>query len=207
MMLRMIINKLKILFLLIGIYFVLSGPAYCQGRKFKASALVGINLAQIDGDLLYGFNKLGLSTGLRIAYPIHQKMDINMEMVYNQRGSNSGFGFGSQGDNFIDMKFIDLPFFVDYKDWYISGQNYYKVNVYTGLVTSYLFSVKSSNGLFSNDIDNYSRVGLSYLLGVGYKYSSRIGMTLRYTRSLTKLTTNPDGAIGYFITIAGEYMF
>ena len=59
-----------------------------HAQKFKASLILGTNISQIDGDSLYGFKKLGLTTGGRLSYTNNKTFDLALEMLYSQRGSS-----------------------------------------------------------------------------------------------------------------------
>ena len=41
-----------------------------DAQRFKGSAVLGVNFAQIDGDDLIGYNKLGLTGGFKLEYPV-----------------------------------------------------------------------------------------------------------------------------------------
>ncbi len=176
-----------------------------EAQRFKGSAVFGINLAQIDGDALAGFNKLGLTGGVKLAYPIKDNVDINLEMLYSQRGSNAGFGFGSQAESYTDLKYLEIPIYANIMDWFITDEDYHKVKAHAGLNFSYLFDVASSNGVVSNDIDTYNRNNIGYLLGVDYMFTKNLGLTLRYSRAFNSIVDNR--AISYWITVRTEYSF
>ena len=176
-----------------------------EAQRFKGSALFGLNLSQIDGDQLAGFSKLGWTGGLKLAYPLRDNVDLNMEMLYSQRGSTSGFGFGGGNENFTDLKYIEIPIYLNIMDWKIEDGDYFKVKAHGGLSYAYLFDVESVNGLLSNDINNYKRHNLAYLIGVDYSFNSKIGMTVRYTRAFNSIYT--VRAISYFVTVRTEYTF
>ncbi|MEE9439722.1 MAG: outer membrane beta-barrel protein [Saprospiraceae bacterium] len=200
-----IINRFtekKIIYFFFACFLIINNV---KAQKFTGSAVWGINLAQIDGDALYGYSKLGWTGGFKIGYPIAKNTNINMEMLYSQRGSTSGFGFGSNKDIFTDLKYISLPIYVNYNDWYIEDQKYYKVGIHAGLSSAKLFDIKSSNGVFSNNIDNYTPYSFSYIIGVNYAFTSKISTTIRYTRDINSLYTVT--AIGYFITLRMDYKF
>jgi len=55
---------------------------------FRGSAIVGLNLAQLDGDDLVGFNKTGVTSGLKVAFDLKSKLEGNVEILYSQRGSS-----------------------------------------------------------------------------------------------------------------------
>jgi len=176
-----------------------------DAQRFKGSAVFGLNFSQIDGDDLAGFSKLGLTGGFKLAYPLKDNVDLNFEMLYSQRGSTSGFGFGSSPDNFTDLKYIELPIYINVMDWLIEDEDYYKAKAHAGLSYAYLFDVRSLNGLLSDDIDNYKRHNMAYLLGVDYSFNSKFGLTVRYTRAFNSLYI--VRAISYFVTVRTEYTF
>lgn len=183
--------------------------AFCtvesEAQRFKGSAIFGLNFSQIDGDDLAGFSKLGLTGGFKLAYPLKDNVDLNFEMLYSQRGSNSGFGFGGGTNNFIDLKYVELPVYVNIMDWLIEEDNYYKAKAHAGLSYAYLFDVSSNNGLLSDNIDSYKRHNMGYILGVDYAFNSKFGLTVRYTRAFNSIYV--VRAINYFITVRTEYFF
>lgn len=192
----------KVYFLMLCLFLVSNDV---DGQRFKAAAVAGLNFAQIDGDDLYGYSKLGLSGGLKISYPIQKKLDLSLEMLYSERGSTNGFGFGDKTTNYTSLRYLEVPVLIRLKDWYIDDHDYHKASVHGGLSAGYLFDVSSSNGQFSNNLDNFKQLDLSYVLGINYRFSRLIGLTVRYTRSLTDLVSS--GAISHFITVRTEYNF
>jgi len=186
---------------IIGFAFSLNNA---DAQRFKASAVLGLNFAQIEGDELAGYSKLGVTGGIKLAYPLKENVDVNLEMLYSQRGSTEGFSFGGSG-NFVDLQYIELPVYVNIKDWFIEEGRYHKVKAHAGLTYAYLFNVNSTNGLLSNDIDSYQRNDIGWLLGLDYAFNSKIGMSIRYTKSFNSLYV--VRAIGYFITARTEYFF
>jgi len=192
-------------FLAICLFFFLIGVSSVDAQRFKGSAVFGLNLAQIDGDNLAGFNKLGLTGGVKLGYPIQDNIDINLEMLYSQRGSNAGFGFGNQASSFTDLKYLEIPVYANLMDWFIADEGYHKVSAHAGLNFSYLFAVDSSNGVISRDIDTYKRNNIGYLIGVDYKFTRHLGTSVRYNRAFNSI--NENRAISYWITIRTEYVF
>lgn len=185
--------------------FFIIGVSSTDAQRFKGGVVFGLNLAQIDGDDLAGFSKLGLTGGVKLAYPLKENVDINLEMLYSQRGSNASFGFGSQSASFTDLKYLEIPIYANIMDWFMADEDYHKVSAHAGLNFSYLFAVDSSNGAVSMDIDTYKRNNIGYLLGVDYKFTKHIGTSVRYNRAFNSI--NENRAISYWITIRTEYSF
>lgn len=177
-----------------------------QAQGFKGSVVAGLNLAQIDGDDLYGYNKLGFTGGFKLDYPVHQRVDMSLEMLFSEKGSTDGFGFGSPATSYTSLRYLDLPIMVSIKDWFIEDANYHKVSAHAGLNFGYLFDAKSTNGAIPSGADFYRQVDVSYFFGVNYRFNRRIGLTLRHTRAFNSLLP-ASVAISYFVTTRVEYYF
>jgi len=177
-------------------------------QRFKAAAILGANFSQIDGDDIAGYDKLGLTGGVKVAYPIRDNVDASIELLFNAKGSTPNFA-GSLG---LTMSYLDVPLVISLKDWYKKDRDYHKVSAHAGLSLGYLFDVSSSNPSFSSNISDYNQVDVSYLLGVSYRFTKRLGLTVRHTRAFTNLLANDDpqsgqNAIGYFVTVRTEFYF
>lgn len=189
----------------------LSNMVYAQGG-FTAAAVIGATASQIDGDALYGFDKVGLTAGAKIGYHIDGRWKGHLEMLYSQRGSSNSFNIGSNSTSYIATEYIELPLLISLNDWYVSGDDYYRASIHTGLSPAYLFSVKSNITDYESDIDNYNRIDLSWMAGCGFRFSKSVAVSLRYTRALTKLRKAVQGkgsqqGIQYFWAFRTEYQF
>lgn len=194
-------------FLFLCIILSFSGTSLLA-QGFKGSALVGVNIAQIDGDFLHGFHKVGWSAGGRIGYALDKNKFLNLEMLYSERGSAVKL-FEKNPANKYDLKYLEIPVIFSIHDWYNENKKYYIVRAEAGFSYGALFQldvpIVDENDFKKNDI--------SYILGIGFQFTKNIGLSFRYTRSLFDMldTTLSDGRNikfrGYFITSRLEYHF
>jgi len=56
-------------------------------RQIKGVLIAGMNLSQVDGDEVYGFNKIGLNAGFGGILPLGHKFSLSVEILYNEKGS------------------------------------------------------------------------------------------------------------------------
>ncbi|MFW5975033.1 MAG: outer membrane beta-barrel protein [Bacteroidota bacterium] len=63
-------------------------PAFSQ--QIKAALLGGLNLAQVDGDEVYGFYNPGLNLGVQAMAPLGNNFFLTVETNYNQKGAYQG---------------------------------------------------------------------------------------------------------------------
>ncbi|MBK8622734.1 MAG: outer membrane beta-barrel protein [Saprospiraceae bacterium] len=196
----------SVCFLLI-LFFILSSQKI-SGQAFKASAIVGANLSQIDGDNEYGFRKIGLTAGGKIGYGIDKNKFVNLEFLYSERGSSTTL-FASEPESKIVLRYIEVPIIFSIHDWYKEEKKYHVVRADLGFSYGNLFQLETPIG----DPEAFRNHDFSYILGAGFQFSKRIGLCIRYTRSLNKMLdyTDVDGKNitfeGYFLTTRMEYQF
>src|SRR5690606_7644143 len=83
---------------------------FAIAQQFKGAVMLGFNAAQINGDDMAGYKKLGLTGGAKIIYDLGEKWFPSMEFLYSQRGSrNNVFKTSSDNDIHIDLKYIEIP--------------------------------------------------------------------------------------------------
>jgi hypothetical protein len=203
------VNKLSILFFFLCLLF---GTQNLQAQRFEGAAILGFNAAQIDGDNLWGYNKVGLTGGLKLAYRLQEPWNLSMEFLYSQRGSQSELSPLTSGPiSKINLQYIEVPVLVSYKDWWIEGDDFFRVNAEAGLSYGYLFGAEKSVGGFQFEAEDFLQHDISIIIGAHYFFTRHLGMGLRYTRSLTRLYENPDSGerdlLGYFLSFRGIYQF
>jgi len=87
-----------------------------NNERFNAGLIIGMNASQVDGDYYKGFNKYGLTAGIRGITRLKPNFDFNVEILYSKKGSkifhNRYSTPGRAGENrFIDLTYVDVPFF------------------------------------------------------------------------------------------------
>ena len=198
---------------------LLSAPEV-TGQRFSAGMSAGFNACQIDGDLLAGFDKIGLTAGIRTVIEFESVWNVSMEFLYSERGSRPDvFNPTYDPDINISLKYVEIPVFVSLGDWYQEEGDYYKASFQAGLSYGRLLDAKTTDYYHSEEesydqlVQYFSENDLSWLFGATIRFSPRWGMTGRYTSSITPLL-NPekhnlaiDRLRGYFLTFRLDYYF
>ncbi|MBX2841996.1 MAG: PorT family protein [Flammeovirgaceae bacterium] len=168
---KFVINILSVLFL-----FFTAHLASCQ--SFGGQIIVGLNVSQIDGDDIGGFDKAGLLLGGAVTFPLSEKMQLQPEISYSQKGSRS-----RENEPFFIWKlnYIDIPITVNYifKEKYIFQG---------GLGGNYLLAANFDSGFgFQDQSDLFSKVDFTAHLGVDFLVLENISLRLRWTNSLKNM--------------------
>lgn len=194
----------------LGLFFLSSRELQAQ-NKFKAAAVVGLTAAQLGGDSLSGYNKLGSTFGLHLRYAVNKQFDLNIELLYAQRGSRRQFGFSKSADNTTQLNYLEIPVYLTVNDWLIEKENYYKVGLFGGLCYGFLISANSTNNILMGRESEFKEHDISARAGVYYAFTKNLVFRTYYTDSFIKLVEgdlfNTDGLDSFFWTFRLEYNF
>lgn len=191
-----------------------------SAQRFGAGVVAGFNMSQIAGDEMAGFDKFGFVGGLHGTANLVDKLDLNVEFLYSVRGSRPGvFNPSVDPDINITLKYLDLPVYVTYKDWYDEVKGYHKAYLLGGFSYGRLLNVTTSDNHHDGDddldalVEFFNDNDFSWMLGFGFRLHKRFEIQFRYTSSITLLLDaekhelNTFSLRPFFITIRGEYIF
>ena len=172
-------------------------------NRFKAGAVIGFNLAQLDGDLQQGYDKFGLNLGLKGLIIIKPQFDISTELFFNQKGAAyTGSSFSN------DNKTLFSRFTLNYADVLVlanmnlnpnESETFYRHSFHTGISFGRLLGSKTevrkgnlmNEALAQNISQNYKTNDVSFIIGWSWFLNKKLGITIRHTLSLTNVYENP----------------
>lgn len=160
-------------------FLFFSSAAALFGQTFQASALMGINLRQIDGDDLIGFNSIGANAGLRVVAVLGDRWRIGPEILFSQQGARRARS-DFFGNNFseINLNTVEVPLMVYFKDWRFTAE--------AGLAYQRLISY-SAFALDGADITEstlFKEDQLNFQTGVTFYLNSNWGFNFRWSKSI-----------------------
>jgi hypothetical protein len=164
-----------------------------EGR-FTATVLVGMNISQIDGDAVAGYNKIGLNGGVRGGIRFGKKIELGTEILFSQKGSATGTS--SFNPFTVHLDYVEVPVLIYYKDWDAEDANgnvFQRMMFGAGLSYSRLLNIniKNNGGL---DLDGFARNDLMAVLDANVFITKNFGLNVRWSRSLpTIYNDNPEG--------------
>ena len=184
-------------FLLLTLLFVtgigISEKIFAQ--HFLGALSMGINLTQVDGDLFYGYYKIGLNVGPMVAVPFgkNKNWSVSMELLYSQKGSYHRGGTDSTRYR-LTLDYAEIPVLIHYTDKKLIsggvGFSYGQVLNYKETKNNFYDSLfRYQNSLSNNDIsviaDVQIRLWSKLWAGVRYQYSIKSNRTVLVTNRNT----------------------
>lgn len=193
----------------------LSGRA--QEQRFNAGIVAGFTAAQLNGDQNAGYNKVGLTGGLRAIILLSDKWNLNTEILFSQRGSRYPTGINNPTPGFlfnITTNYIDVPVYASIGDWLSEDETYYRVNLDMGLAFGRLIGSTTVDTPFDGNNDLFKNNDLYLLAGVRYMVNAHLGFYFRYNRSIIFLfdsrktpQLNQPPLLSHFLSLRAEYLF
>lgn len=178
-------------------------PEDKDDRLFRASVWIGANAAQIDGDDLAGYDKLGINAGARVFVRLHENWQPSIGIYYSQKGSSSELIGSSDLQTKYSLDYAQIPIMFNYVDQ--------RVIFSVGLAYGQL--VRSNvirQGLEDDGIlDLYKSSDFSFIGGATFFVTEKIGFTLAWERSLINLINDPtqQSQVNKLITLQAGYQF
>ena len=161
---------------------------------FNGGYTLGVTAAQVRGDGIEGFNKLGLHAGALVEVRQYRDLGFQLGIVYNQKGSrkvqNPRIGdYDNWGYKFT---YVDLPVTAvyDFKDGFTVGTGL-QPGVLIGAFEDGLAS-GVSDGEWEDTTLPIRSWELSWVVWVGMRSGETGEWFLRHTQSLPGIVPKPD---------------
>ncbi len=185
----------------LSLAFIILTASTSEAQTFRAAGILGFNASQIDGDLVAGFDKVGLLGGLRVDSDLSERFDWAIELMYSQRGSRSP---GRIGDPWtLSIDYVEIPLILSLKDWF--KDDFYKVRFEGGLSVGRLIFAKAKEVGGQPFVEGLNQTDIALTGGAVFFSSARLAFSMRYTHSINLLRNTQEMPFrsrlrGYFLS-------
>lgn len=172
-------------------------------RKFFGGVIGGVNLSQIDGDDIKGYNKVGFNAGAIVYTKLDEHIAASLEILYSQKGSRLPSVVQLNQGEFITnyrirLNYAEIPVLINYFD------NSRKNNFGGGFSYSQLATSSESLTIAPYrqiDLNQYpfKKVDLNIVLGGNLHLYQGLFLNIRFQYSLISIrnhipTDTQDGS-------------
>jgi|AntAceMinimDraft_17_1070374.scaffolds.fasta_scaffold16001_1 hypothetical protein len=173
------------IFFLIFLIFLLNNT---YGQKIKGALIAGFNIAQVDGDEVFGFKKFGFNAGPSVIIPLGTKFLMSIETIYNQKGSyekNPKDEDVNNGRPYYNLRltYVEVPVLFCFED---KGMITFGTGISWGRLVNakeYEYGVKTSTTIRGP----YTKNDMDFLLDIRFRLIKNLKFNIRYTYSITKI--------------------
>ena len=181
------------------IFLLLAGMFLSErifAQRFLGGLSAGINLTQVDGDIFYGYSKVGFNVGPMVAVPFgkNRKWSASLELLYSQKGSRHK-GSADSTNYSLRLDYAEVPVLIHFTDKKLIsggvGFSYGQLINYTETKNSFYDTLfKYQTGLSKRDI--------SVIADVQIRIWSKLWVDLRYQYTMkSNRTVIVDNPVSY----------
>lgn len=197
-------------------------------QRFKAGAVLGLNMTQIDGDKASGYHQIGVQGGVRGVAVLTRKIELSMELLFSQKGSQSNERRSTRRqpqkvERVFDMKlnYVEVPILINFRmgerdvDYYIfefqTGFSYGRLLDST--IEEFAINAPREDS-FNALLDQFNENDFAFVIGGKINLNKNLGIGLRHFYALNTMyesaTLTPDRIQrlrNYFLNTHIVYMF
>jgi hypothetical protein len=164
-------------------------------QRIKGAVIGGMNITQVDGDEIYGFNKAGLNMGLGAIMPFGKGFSVSIETLYSQKGANQKDQYRTEdslgniltGAYKLQLNYLEVPILVHYTD-------HDRITIGGGFSYAGLVSLKEyehNNRVETTTLSSgvYSNADISVVADLRFRLYKRLKFNIRYSYSIIKIRT------------------
>lgn len=201
--------KIIIFFLFIVI------STHVRSQNFKGGLIGGFSVTQVSGDEMGGYNKGGFLGGIFVSFPVKEKIDLEMEMLFSQKGSkvaknSEGLIIDTGEWDRANFNYIEVPVLINFD---ISK----KFEAHVGLSAAYLLSYKIEDFAYGvRDENRFKKYDVDLVYGVSYHVFDNLDVFVRHQNSIYTFgkqksnffwSSRNTGYINIVLTFGARYYF
>ena len=176
-------------------------------QTFTGMGTLGFNMSQLDGDASTGYNRIGLSGGARVAFPLGESTGLQVGILYNHKGARNR----TEEPNFLSYKLHYVDLSTDFVYRALAAEDdkkgeYKRLEAFAGLSFGRLFGGEINIGGFGNELDRMKNWDFAGQLGGRFFFTYNLGLELAWSRSILSMHRQ-DRLVGHMLSIRGIYRF
>ena len=175
----------KIILTILVFVFQLLMCNYGQAQsRFDATAFVGLNMIQIEGDGAGSYNHAGLRAGVGTSFALGSDSQSPWRMVVQLAFSNKG-SYVEQYDRSLSVSYVELPLLLSYN---CLGN---RLRVAAGVAPGVNVGANVTNSGVEDKLseDNFTAMDwLPLTVSLGYRFTDHLGLEARYQNSMASVT-------------------
>ena len=165
-----------------------------NAQSFGGGIIAGASTSQVAGDLLGGFNKIGILAGAYTSLKVKEILNFQFEISYITKGSRNPNMYESNHPNYekieITLSYIEMPLTINL-------QQKENLGVEFGIVPAFNISATLNSADAKNiSVPNpqYKKYDLGVCAGINYHITDNIILNTRISNSIIPIRPHTSGA-------------
>lgn len=159
-------------------------PTLLLSQSFNGGVQAGLAVSQIAGDGMSGYNKAGIQAGFFVNYKLQEKLSVQMELAYIQKGSARAENIETGESQYLRrLNYIELPLILQY--------HLQPLLIEAGLSADFLAaSMEEINYQVNDQSQIWRKMNVNTVIGLRYQLTDHLQLILRSINSVHSIRKN-----------------
>ena len=158
-----------------------------NAQSFGGGIIGGVSTSQVAGDLLGGFNKIGLLTGAYTNLNIKENISFQLEIIYIEKGSKNP-NIHKNNIAEIMLSYMELPISINL-------QQKESLAVEAGILPAFLINSKMTDYFSEIEVvPSFEKYDFGIFAGINYHIMTKIILNTRISNSIIPIRPHVSGA-------------
>ena len=159
-----------------------------HAQSFGGGLIAGVSTSQVAGDLLGGFNKIGLLAGAYTSLKVKENISLQFEITYIEKGSRNPKIHEDNTPDEITLSYIEVPLSINL-------QQKENLGVDVGILPAFLINSEMNDYLSDFEADPvFTKYDFGVFAGINYHITDNIILNTRISNSIIPIRPHVSGA-------------
>ena len=159
-----------------------------HAQSFGGGLIAGVSTSQVAGDMLGGFNKIGLLAGAYTNLKVKENISLQFEITYIEKGSRNPKIHEDNTPDEITLSYIEVPLSINL-------QQKENLGVDVGILPAFLINSEMNDYLSDFEADPaFTKYDFGVFAGINYHITDNIILNTRISNSIIPIRPHVSGA-------------
>ena len=158
-----------------------------NAQSFGGGLIAGASTSQVAGDMLGGFNKIGIRTGAYTNLKVKENISFQFEITYIEKGSKNP-NIHKKNIAEITLSYVEVPISINL-------QQKENLGVEVGILPAFLINAEMNDYFWEIKIDPaFEKYDFGVFAGINYHITDNIILNTRISNSIIPIRPHVSGA-------------
>ena len=158
-----------------------------HAQSFGGGLIAGVSTSQVAGDLLGGFNKIGLLAGAYTSLKVKENISLQFEITYIEKGSKNP-NIHKKNIAEITLSYVEVPISINL-------QQKENLGVEVGILPAFLINAEMNDYFSKIEISpSFEKYDFGIFAGINYHLTNKIILNTRISNSIIPIRPHVSGA-------------
>ena len=157
-----------------------------NAQSFGGGIILGASTSQVAGDLLGGFNKIGILAGAYTNLKVKEYLKLQFEIIYIEKGSRNP-NIHKNTIQEISLSYVEVPLSINL-------QQKENIGIEVGVLPAFIIASKMNDYYSETEISPpFEKYDFGVFAGINYHITDNLILNTRISNSIIPIRPHEDG--------------